>query len=132
MASFHGPFNQQLTKLFTLIKTHLPNQPEIEKASKYMDDFRKINPRIAITMWKQFVAIPYSEYICAGNIEFFLTKDYSSDLSAIPGMTERDKQKIIDVINNGIRSPLRELYESHSEELSSLIVTLTNLSLNQP
>lgn len=126
--SLPATFNQQLSALFKLIQDNLPGNEEISKAAAYMDNLRRTNPRISIFMWKKFVAIPYGNEIRAGNIEFFLTKDYESDLSAITAITERDKQKIVDVINNGIRAPMRELYASRAEEICMRMQTLVNLA----
>jgi hypothetical protein len=127
-STLSSTFNQQFSTLFKLIQTNLPNNTEITKAVKYMDDLRRVNPRIAIVMWKQFVVIPYGERICAGDIDFFLTKDYTSDLSTIPGITDRDKQKIMDVINNGIRAPMRELFATNTDTIRTSMITLTRLA----
>jgi hypothetical protein len=128
MAHIATTFNKQLTDFFKLIQYQLPENTDIRDAASYVDTVRRTNPRLMIIMWKNFVTVPYGDEIKAGNIDFFLNKDYSSDLSDIAMITERDKQKIIDVINNGLREPMRQLYAVHGDDIRSRMQVLVRLS----
>ena len=121
-------FNKQLSDFFKLIQDRLPDNTDIRDAASYVDMLRRTNPRLMIMMWKNFVTIPYGNEIKLGNIEFFLNKDYSSDLSEISMITEKDKQKIMNVINGGLREPMRQLYVMHEDDIRSRMQLLVKLS----
>jgi len=81
----------------------------------YLDTLKKTNPRMIITTWKTQVADKYEERILAGDIDYFLNKDYTQELpvysstidqaiedlrKAIQSMSEENKNKSIQYIQN--------------------------------
>ena len=48
----------------------------------YLEGIKKSNPRLIITSWKSMVTDKYADQIEAGNIEYFLEKDFTED---VPG-----------------------------------------------
>jgi ATP phosphoribosyltransferase len=91
----------------------------------YLDTLKKTNPRMIITAWKTHVADKYEEHILAGDIDYFLNKDYTQELpmynptieqsiqdlrKAIQSMSEENKKKSIQYIQNLCK--LSKLYVS--------------------
>jgi hypothetical protein len=91
----------------------------------YLDTLKKTNPRMIITAWKTHVADKYEERILAGDIDYFLNKDYTQELpmynptieqsiqdlrKAIQSMSEDNKNKSIQYIQNLCK--LSKLYVS--------------------
>jgi ATP phosphoribosyltransferase len=91
----------------------------------YLDTLKKTNPRMIITAWKTHVADKYEERILAGDIDYFLNKDYTQELpmynptieqsiqdlrKAIQSMSEENKTKSIQYIQNLCK--LSKLYVS--------------------
>jgi hypothetical protein len=84
---------------------------------------KKLNPSIIIKSWFIYVYNPYNTYIEEGNIDYFLNKDYSEDLSSIQKADEF--LKIIDKV----RSPLKTLDESNKIVCTEYLQKLNKLSL---
>jgi hypothetical protein len=86
------------------------------KCKMYLSTLKKTNPRMIITTWKTTVTDKYEERINSGDIDYFLNKDYSQELSsnytstidksiqdlrqAIQSMSEENKKKSIQYIQN--------------------------------
>ena len=86
------------------------------KCKMYLSTLKKTNPRMIITTWKTSVTDKYEERINSGDIDYFLNKDYSQELSsnytstidksiqdlrqAIQSMSEENKKKSIQYIQN--------------------------------
>lgn len=63
----------------------------------YLDTLKKSNPRMIITTWKTQVTDKYEEHILAGDIDFFLNKDYTQETGYTPTMDQalQDLRKAI-------------------------------------
>jgi|UniRef100_A0A6C0HZD7 hypothetical protein len=80
----------------------------------YLDTLKKSNPRMIITTWKTQVTDKYEDHILAGDIDFFLNKDYTQETGytptmdqalqdlrkAIQSMSEENKTKSLQYIQN--------------------------------
>ena len=73
-------FNNHLSEFFDDIITVFPDDIEIKKAHTTLTNLKKINPKIIIQVWKTYISDHYSEQIENGDIEYFLNKNYTSDL----------------------------------------------------
>ena len=95
------------------------------RCKMYFDTLKKTNPRMIISTWKTQVADKYEERILAGDIDYFLNKDYTQELpmynptieqsiqdlrKAIQSMSEENKKKSIQYIQNLCK--LSKLYVS--------------------
>ena len=84
------------------------------RCKMYLDTLKKSNPRMIITTWKTQVTDKYEEHILAGDIDFFLNKDYTQETGytptmdqalqdlrkAIQSMSEDNKNKSLQYIQN--------------------------------
>ena len=95
------------------------------RCKMYFDTLKKTNPRMIISTWKTQVADKYEERILAGDIDYFLNKDFTQEISsytpnidqsiqdlrkAIQSMSEENKKKSIQYIQNLCK--LSKLYVS--------------------
>ena len=73
-------FNDQFSEFVADIQSIFPTDPDILTAKNALLAIRKANPKLLVKIWFKYVYNPYKEHINAGDIHFFLTKDYSRDL----------------------------------------------------
>jgi hypothetical protein len=84
--------------------------------------FRKGNPTIIIKVWHTYIYVPYAQVIEAGDLEFFVNKDYTGDLSVLAN--SGDVVKTIDKI----REPIRNMTETNKAHSLAYIQKLSKLS----
>jgi hypothetical protein len=71
------------------------------RCKMYLDTLKKSNPRMIITTWKTQVTDKYEEHILAGDIDFFLNKDYTQETGYTPTMDQalQDLRKAIQTMS---------------------------------
>ena len=84
---------------------------------------RKANPRMIIMIWKEHITTPYQAHIEAGDISFFIDKDYSNDVS------QADNARAIMEAVDRLRGPIREMGAENQTKAMKYIQNLTKLSL---
>lgn len=116
-------FNNQFLEFVEDILRLFPSDKDLITTKNSLLLMKKMNPRLIVMAWRDFIASPYGDEIEMGGLEFFLNKDYSSDLSTMP-----DARKILDVIER-LRVPLRNLHDEDKVMAMKYISNLTKLSL---
>ena len=97
-------FNKHIFEFLNDIQSIFPENTEIKNSIDYLETLKTANPTLLIKIWYNFIYSPYSDPIDKGNIDFFLEKDYSQDLSNLP-----QHEKILEVIDNSLREPLKKM-----------------------
>ena len=100
MSQYVQAFNDQFEELLEAIAMVFPNDSEISSASRGLKQLRKINPKIIVKVFYEYVDKPYGSYIHDNNLKFFLEKDYKKDVSKSMFGTEILSK--IEVIKNPI------------------------------
>ena len=113
-------FNNHLMELFSDIKSIIKNS-DLEVAHTGLLALKKANPRLLIGVWKEHIADKYRGNIEAGDIGFFLEKDYSNDLDGV-----EQPSVVLEKINI-LRKPVRELGEENLKKTISYMQNLTKL-----
>lgn len=72
-----------------------PDNNQILKCKMYFEAIKKTNPKLLIQNWKILVSDLYRTKIEAGDVTFFMTKDYSADTSASISKTIDDLRSTI-------------------------------------
>jgi hypothetical protein len=118
-------FITQLDECLEDISKVYSSDSRFVRCKLYLDTLKKTNPRMIITTWKTQVADKYEKHILAGDINYFLNKDYTQELpvynatieqsiqdlrKAIQSMSEDNKNKSIQYIQNLCK--LSKLYVS--------------------
>jgi hypothetical protein len=70
-----------------------------------------------IQLWKTHITLPYKDKIYAGDIEYFLNKDYKEDIGA----------KYADTIETAIQDLRKAIREMSQENIQVSLKYITNL-----
>ena len=108
-------FITQLDECLNDISTVYSTDGRFIRCKLYFDTLKKTNPRMIITTWKTMITDKYESHIDAGDISYFLEKDFTAELpiytptvdqaiqdlrKAIQLMSEENKKKSIQYIQN--------------------------------
>lgn len=115
-------FNKQLEEFLEDIVRLFPNDKDIRAAKNSMNLMKKMNPKLIINCWYEYVSKPYGVEIIEKGIEPFIDKNYKEDMKYL-----EESAKILEVIDR-IRKPLRELSEDDKKISSQYIINLVKLS----
>jgi hypothetical protein len=115
-------FNDHFMEFVNDINTVFPDNTDILTAKKSFIMFRKANPKMIIQIWYIFIVSKYSSEIEKGNIDFFLSKDYSDDLNQLDY-----SDKIMKSIDQ-LRNPIKMMTKEEQEKIMVYIKNLTKLS----
>lgn len=115
-------FNNQFKEFMDDILRIFPNDKDLMTTKNMMSTLQKGNPRLLIQIWKNFIADPYVSEIEAGDIDFFINKDYKSDVSQLG-----DSEKIVKAINR-LREPIKNMDNENQQACMKYIQNLSKLS----
>ena len=115
-------FNDHFIEFVSDIQSVFPNDPDILATKTALSAIRKANPKMIVKIWNSFVVGKYKSEIEAGNIGFFINKDYASDVSAAA-----NSDKIMDSINR-LREPIRQMTPEDQAKTMKYIQNLTKLA----
>lgn len=114
-------FNDHFIEFLDDILQIFPQNHDIRTVKTSIEALRKVNPRKIVTIWHNYV-MPYRAYIDAGDISFFIDKDYKQDLQDT-GHTGTIIQSI-----NQMRDPVRQMGEANQAKAMKYIQNLTQLA----
>jgi len=115
-------FNNHFTDFVDDIYSVFPNDHDILTAKNSFSAIRKINPKLIIKCWDMYVAAKYSKEIEAGNMDFFINKDYSTDIDTV-----QNSDKIVEAINR-LRNPIKNMTDENKKKIVKYIQNLSKLS----
>jgi hypothetical protein len=115
-------FNDHFIEFISDIQSVFPEDPDILTAKNSLLAVRKANPKMIVKIWNTFIVGKYKSEIEAGNIDFFINKDYSSDVSSAV-----NSDKIMESINR-LREPIRQMAPENRAKTMKYIQNLTKLS----
>lgn len=116
-------FNNQFEELLDDIEIIFPENNDIKTSKTGLLMMRKANPKMLISVWYRYICIKYEKEIENENLEYFLTKDYSSDLN----MDQGSASKVLEGIDK-IRLPMRELQQENKKACIQYLKNLNQLS----
>ena len=116
-------FNNHFEEFINDIQSVFPEDPDILTAKNALTTIRKANPKLLSKIWMTYVVGPYKEQIEAGNISFFVEKDYSSDFSK-----NENAEKIMEAIGR-LRGPVKQMSKENQDKTMKYIQNLTKLAL---
>ncbi len=115
-------FNDHFQEFVSAIQTVFPTDPDVLTAKNSLIAIRKANPKLLIKIWNTYIITPYHKQIDAGDIGFFLVKDYANDLANAGNSTQ-----IIDAVNR-LRGPVQQMNETEQKNVMKYIQNLSKLS----
>jgi hypothetical protein len=121
-ATLQTVFNDQFMEFINDIYSIFPYDADIVTAKNALIAVRKANPKMIGKIWKTYIANKYRDQIEAGDITFFLEKDYSGDVAEV-----HRGDKIMDSINR-LRGPIQNMSPENQAKTMKYIQLLTKLS----
>jgi hypothetical protein len=115
-------FNDHFVEFLDDIIRVFPDDSDILASKNSASLIRKANPRLIIQIWNSYVVGRYKDMIDAGNIDFFINKDYSDDL-----VHADNSKKIVEVIDR-LRNPIKMMTPEDQAKTMKYIQNLTKLS----
>lgn len=116
-------FNDHFMEFVGDIIHVFPNDPDILAAKNSFALIRKANPKMIVKIWQLYVVNKYSLEIEAGDIGFFIHKDYKDDL-----VTAENTEKIVEAIDR-LRNPVKSMSTEDQAKSMKYIQNLTKLCL---
>ncbi len=115
-------FNKHFFDFIDDIIRVFPENVEIAAARDSFETIRRANPTAIIKAWYKFVATKYGDRLMAGDLDYFLEKDYSEDLANL-----RNSNKVIEIIDT-LREPLKNMGEVNRAMSLKYLMNLCKLS----
>lgn len=119
-------FNDHFSEFVNDVQSVFPDDADILTAKNALIAIRKANPKLLVRIWIKYVYTPYKDQIEAGDINFFLTKDYSSDLAR-----NDNADKIMESIDR-LRKPVKDMSPENQSKTMKYIQNLSKLAMLVP
>ena len=114
-------FNDHFVEFVEDVERVFPDDNDISTVKESFIQMRKANPRLVIKAFNEYFLNKYRSEIESGNIDFFIKKDYNTDLSVV-GDSEYILKKI-DVLRN----PVKNMNENDRNKVIKYIQNLSKL-----
>ena len=114
-------FNDHFVEFVEDVERVFPDDNDISTVKESFIQMRKANPRLVIKAFNEYFLNKYRSEIESGNIDFFIKKDYNTDLSAV-GDSDYILKKI-DVLRN----PVKNMKEEDQYKVIKYIQNLSKL-----
>ncbi len=115
-------FNTHLVEFLDDIISIIPGNVGLLTTKNSFEMYKKANPTLLIKIWYSYVYLPYAEIIEKGDLDFFITKDYSEDLSYL-----QNSKSILNAIDT-LRGQIKEMSETNRNHSLEYIRNLCKLS----
>ena len=115
-------FNLQFFGFLEDIIKVFPDKDEIKVGKKSFETIKRANPTIIIKIWYSHVYSVYGDSINKGDINYFIEKDYQSDLQGVANNGE-----VLRIINT-LREPISEMNENNKKHTCKYLQILSKLS----
>ena len=116
-------FNNQFEEFLEHVEVLFPDNTDIKTSKTGLLMLRKANPKKIVSVWYRYICLKYEDEIENENLDYFLTKDYSSDLK----MDEGASNKVMEGIDK-IREPLRQLDQDNRKKTLQYLKNMNQLS----
>jgi hypothetical protein len=115
-------FNDHFNDFINDIQSVFPDDIDIMTAKNALITIRKTNPKLLVNIWMKHVYNPYKQQISDGDIQFFINKDYSSDVSKADS-----SDKIMEAIDR-LRMPIKNMSPENQSKTMKYIQNLSKLA----
>lgn len=122
MTNYITVFNDHFLEFVNDIHKIFPEDVDILTSKNTVITIRKANPKMIVKIWKTYIVTKYKREIEEGDIEFFINKDYESDLT-----DAANSGKILQVVNR-LRDPIKNMNKENQQKSMKYIQNLTKLS----
>lgn len=116
-------FNKLFFDFIDDIISVYPDNVDMLTARESFNTFKKLNPTSIVKVWFSGIYSKYKTQIDAGDIMFFMDKDYSADLTTVKNL-----QNVLEMINN-VREPIKNMSVQSKDHVTKYIQDLSKLSV---
>ena len=114
-------FTGHLMEFAKEIKTVFPEDADLRTGYIFLEGLVKINPKTVILGWKECVNDLYKDEILAGNLDYFINKDYNQDLEG-----SQNKGRLLKTIDS-FREKVRNMGEENKKKSIKYFQNLVKL-----
>jgi hypothetical protein len=122
MSNLLTAFNDHFVEFLTDIQRVFPDDVDVLTAKNALLAIRKTNPKMIVKIWTKFIVGEYKKEIDAGDIAFFINKDYTKDIA-----TSNSSDKITESIDR-LRNPVKQMSAEDQAKVMKYIQNLTKLA----
>lgn len=122
MSNILTAFNDHFFEFLNDVQSVFPNDADILTAKNALLAFRKANPKLIVRIWTLLVVGKYKKEVEDGNIDFFINKDYATDVSSA-----NNSDKILEAIDR-LRQPIKQMTPENQAKSMKYIQNLTKLA----
>ena len=122
MSNILTAFNDHFIEFINDVHLVFPEDVDILSAKNSLTLIRKANPKMIVKIWNAFIVGKYKGEIKAGNLDFFINKDYSQDVS-----NAANSDKIMEAIDR-LRGPIKNMTSENQAKVMKYIKNLTKLA----
>lgn len=115
-------FNDHFFEFMNDVQEIFPDNHDLLVSKNSLALVRKANPKMIVKIWNTYIVGKYNSEIEAGNLDFFINKDYSSDVA-----NAANSEKIIEAIDR-FRQPIKNMSEENKKKSIKYIQNLTKLA----
>jgi hypothetical protein len=115
-------FNNHFMEFVNAVRDYFSNNKDVRATGVALEGIRKVNPKLIMNIWKEYIVDVYSKEIEAGEIEFFINKEYKNDLNDL-----QNSNSVLDSIEK-LRDPVKAMPVYDQQKVMKYIQNLTNLS----
>ena len=122
MSNILTAFNDHFAEFINDVHLVFPQDADILSAKNALLAIRKANPKMIVKIWNSFIVGKYKGEIEAGNLDFFMNKDYTNDIA-----NSNNSDKIMESIDR-LRGPIKNMSTENQSKVMKYIQNLTRLS----
>lgn len=115
-------FNNQFFAFLDDIRRVFPDNVDIATGKKSFEMLRLANASLIIKSWYSYVYSQYKESIDNGDVDYFVNKDYQSDLQTVANNGE-----VLRIIDS-LREPIKSMDEANKAHTVKYLQILSKLS----
>tara|TARA_B100001250_G_scaffold20575_2_gene17471 strand:- start:1198 stop:1584 length:387 start_codon:yes stop_codon:yes gene_type:complete len=114
-------FNDHFMEFVQDIRHAFPADDDLATVEEALMSFRKANPRLILTVFKESVVGRYRGEVDKGDINFFISKDYQSDVK------DSAKSAVILEKIDALREPIRQMPQDEQVKVIKYLQNLCKL-----
>ena len=118
-------FNNHFIEFVDDVVRVFPDDVDIQTAKNALISIKKANPKLIVKIWKEYIGGPYADEIARGDLEFFIAKDYSTDMQSV------DSNNAIMSKIDLLRIPISKMGADNKNIVITYIQNLTKLATMQ-
>ena len=115
-------FNNHFMEFVNAVRDYFSDNKDVRATGVALEGIRKVNPKLIMNIWKEYIVDVYSTEIEGGEIEFFINKEYKNDLNDL-----QNSNSVLEAIEK-LRDPVKAMPGNDQEKVMKYIQNLTNLS----